>query len=334
MAMIHEGPAAMPAGKTMEKVWEIKNPEAYLRGKKPPYGPRPAPADQKDPAKAYNLSMFYWGGGQLYNDQLRKGGIFMVLMLLVFGGTIMGIIYRVELDQFLLGRGITRSRMFLSSEMLMFFVLLFWVSNAADAYRTASRTRKIRFHGVSSRVTPFLGSLLVPGWGQFLNGQPIKGSLFSILTVITGFSVLTVVLTFLVWPFLDSGDDRFIVEEISAVCLLMAPLAPLLWTVSAYDAFKVSSDDLLKESLWERIKAAYYRGRTQGFVRGIFPQIKGTVLLVLFLSFLVIVVHYWFPTGFYSGILRSVQRLLGERGMTIVPDLIGKLLEIIGGGML
>lgn len=315
----------------MEKVWEIKDPEAYLRGKKAPTGPRPGPVEQKDPAKAYNLSMFYWGGGQLYNDQLRKGGIFMVLMLLVFGGIVLGIIYGVELDQFLLGRGIPRSRTFLVAEVLLFFVLLFWVSNAADAYRTAARTRKMRFRGVSSRVTPFLGSLLVPGWGQFLNGQPIKGSLFSVLTVIAGFSVLTVVLTFLVWPLLDADDARFIVEEIFAVCLLMAPLAPLLWTLSIYDAFKVSGDDLLKEPLWERIKAAYYRGRTQGFVRGLFPQIKGTVMLVLFLAFLVIVVHYWFPTDFYSRILRSVQGLLRERGMNIVPDLIERLLEIIGG---
>ena len=68
----------------MEKVWEVKDPKAYLQGKKAPTGPRPAPAEQKDPARAYNLSMFYWGGGQLYNDQLRKGGAFMVLMLLVW----------------------------------------------------------------------------------------------------------------------------------------------------------------------------------------------------------------------------------------------------------
>jgi len=313
----------------MEKVWEIKDPEAYLRGKKAPSGPRPEPREQKDPAKAFNLSMFYWGGGQLYNDQLRKGGIFMVLMLLVFGSVVLGIIYRVELDRFLIGRGIPRSRTFLAAEFLLLFVLLFWVSNAADAYRTAARTRKTRYPGVSSRVTPFLGSLLVPGWGQYLNGQPIKGSIFSVLAVITGFSVLSVIFTFLAWPRLDTGDARFIVEGISSVCLFIAPLAPLLWTFSAYDAFKVSSDDLLKEPLWERIKAAYYRGRNQGVVRGVIPQIKGTVMLVLFLAFLVIIVHYWFPTGFYAKLLSSVKMLLRDRGMTIIPDLIDKLLAVI-----
>jgi hypothetical protein len=315
----------------MEKVWEIKDPGTYLRGKKPPSGPRPAPAEQKDPAKAYNHSMFYWGGGQLYNDQLRKGGVFMVLMLLVFGGTVLGIIYRAELYEFLQNRSISRSRAFLAAEVLLFLVLLFWVSNAADAYRIAARSRKKkRFPGVSSRVTPFLGSLVVPGWGQFLNGQPIKGSLFSVLAVIASFSVLSVILTFLAWPLLDADDARFIVEGISAVCLLIVPLVPLLWTFSAYDAFKVSHDDLLKEPLWERIKAAYYRGRTQGLVRGVFPQIKGTLMLVLFLAFFVIVVRYWSPLEFYATLLSSVQTLLRDRGMTIVPELIGRLLAEMG----
>jgi len=313
----------------MEKVWEIKDPEAYMRGKKAPSGPRPAPREDKDPAKAYNLSMFYWGGGQLYNDQLVKGGIFMVLMVLVFGGTVLGIVYRAELYEFLNNRSISRSQAFLAVEVLLFLVLLFWVSNAADAYRTAARTRKTRFSGVSSNVTPFLGALLVPGWGQFLNGQPIKGSIFSVLAFITAFSVMSVVLTFLAWPLLDANDARFLVEGISAVCLLLAPLAPLLWTFSTYDAYVVSRDDLLKEPLWERIKAAYYRGRTQGWVRGVFPQIKGTFMLVLFLVFFVIVVHYWFPLGFYAKLLSSVQTLLRDRGMTIVPELIVKLLAVM-----
>jgi TM2 domain-containing membrane protein YozV len=320
----------MPAGEAMEKVWEIKDPETYLRGKKSPSGPKPAPAGQKDPAKAYNHSMFYWGGGQLYNDQLVKGGVFMVLMLLVFGGTVLGIIYRVELYEFLQNRSISRSQAFLPAEALLFLVILFWVSNAADAYRTAARSRKTRFPGVSSRITPFLGSLVVPGWGQFLNGQPIKGSIFSVLAVIASFSVLSVILTFLAWPLLDADDARFIAEEISAVCLLIVPLAPLLWTLGAYDALKVSHDDLLKEPLWERIKAAYYRGRTQGLVRGVFPQIKGTLMLVLVLAFFLIVVHYWFPVGFYAKLLSSVQALLRDRGMTIVPELIGRLLAEMG----
>lgn len=309
----------------MEKVWEIKDPESYLR--KRPTSPRPAPREVKDPSKAYNLSMFYWGGGQLYNDQLVKGAVFLVSQALVLAAAVLFVIYDHELLRFLRASGASLSSMFLVGEALLFFLILFWVSNAADAYRIAARTRTSRFRGTNSRVAPFLGSLVVPGWGQFLNGQPVKGSLFSVLAVIESFSILSVALTFLAWPLLDSSDARFVSEELFAVCLFIAPTAPLVWTLSAYDAFKVSHDDLLKEPLWERLKAAYYRGRTQGWVRGVFPQIKGTFLLVLFLTFFVIVVYYWFPTGFYAKLLASIQTLLRDRGMTIVPELIGKLLE-------
>jgi len=308
----------------MEKVWEIKDPESYLRKK--PTGPRPVPRVEKDPSKAYNLSMFYWGGGQLYNDQLVKGAVFLVTQALILAGAVLFVIYDDELLRFLRASETSLSSMFLGGEALIFCILLFWVSNAADAYRSAARTRKTRFRGTINRFVPFLGSLVIPGWGQFLNGQPVKGSIFSVLTVIESFSILSVTFTFLAWPLLDISNARFVVEEIFAVCLIIAPTAPLVWILSAYDAFKVSHDDLLKEPLWERIKAAYYRGRTQGWVRGVFPQIKATFLLLLFLTFFVIVVYNWFPTGFYAKLLASMQALLQDRGMTIVPELIGKLL--------
>jgi hypothetical protein len=43
----------------------------------------------------------------------------------------------------------------------------------------------------------------------------------------------------------------------------------------------------------------------------------------------VIVVHYWFPLGFYAKLLTSVQSLLRDRGMTIVPELIDRLLAVM-----
>ena len=331
-AIVHLCAAPRPIlnGTIMDKVWEIKNPEEYLGKKVSVRREAPQPREEKDPATAYSRSLLVWGLGQLYNDQIVKGTVFLVAMVLMCFALVLGTIYRSEVHQFLLGRGISRSRAFLAGETLLFLAVLFWVSNAVDAYRGAARSRRSRFRGVSGRVAPMLGSLLVPGWGQFLNGQPVKGSIFSVVTVVAGSSVLTVLFTFLAWPLLDAGDDRFLVEGIFAVCLFLVPLAPLVWMFSAYDAYKVSNEELLKEPLWERIKAAYFRGRTQGWVRGVFPQIKGTFLLVLFLLFFVIVVYYWFPMQFYARLLRSIQRLLNDRGMTIVPELIGRLFEAMG----
>jgi hypothetical protein len=52
-------------------------------------------------------------------------------------------------------------------------------------------------------------------------------------------------------------------------------------------------------------------------------------MLVLVLAFFLIVVHYWFPVGFYAKLLSSVQALLRGRGMTIIPELIDRLLAMM-----
>jgi len=53
-------------------------------------------------------------------------------------------------------------------------------------------------------------------------------------------------------------------------------------------------------------------------------------MLVLVLAFFLIVVHYWFPVGFYAKLLSSIGVLLRDRGMTIVPELISRLLAEMG----
>ena len=310
----------------MEKFYDVDKPEAYNRGRKTVIRRGPPPREEKDPASAYSRSMLYWGGGQLYNDEVGKGTAFLIMAVLILSALVLAAIYRVEMVETLRRQGISVSDAFLGAEMALLLVLVFWAYNAGDAYQQAVRSRKTRFVGVQSRVTPLLASLVVPGWGQFLNGQAFKGSIYTGLAIIGVFSLLSVVLTFLAWPVLDASDSRFIAEGVAAVSLFVVPLLPLLWALGAYDALKVSLDDLLKEPLWERIKAAYYRGRTQGWLRGVFPQIKGTFLLVLFLAFFVIVVYYWFPIGFYTDILAAVKRILSERGMTIIPELIDRAL--------
>lgn len=309
----------------MEKVWEIKDPDTYLSRKK-----KVRTVVEKDPSKAYRLSLFYWGGGQFYNGQNIKGALFLILMVFLLAIiAIAGVSYD-DLLKSLREQRISFSEAFLALEVALFLIILFWALNAGDAYHHARRSRKTPFRGVNSRLTPVLGSLALPGWGQFLNGQQIKGSIHTALGVVGVFSVLSVALTFLAWPLLDASDARFLVEGIFAVCLLIVPFVPFLWLFSAFDALKVSRDELKKEPFWERIKAAYYRGRTQGLVRGVFPQIKGAFLLVLLLAFFVIVVYYWSPKKFYAEQLTTVKQVLSKRGMTIVPELINRLLVWIG----
>ena len=316
----------------MQKEWEIKDPKSYFRKQDPakqsapPAAPVAPIRTEKDPGRAYSLSMIAWGLGQLYNNQVGKGAALLVSMVIFVVAAVLSAIMHDDLFRFLLVRGISPSVALLCAGAFGFCILLFWILNAGDAYQRAARLRRTPFTGVDSRVTPVLASMVMPGWGEFLNGQPIKGSIYTGLSTIIVFAALSTYALFHLWPILDASNARFIAEGISAVSLCVVPFSPLLWVLCAYDAYVVSGDSLKKEPLRERIKAAYYRGRTQGWVAGVFPQIEGTVMLALFLTFAMIVFHYWFAAGFYLRKLVSMQTLLRDRGMTIVPELIGKLL--------
>jgi hypothetical protein len=192
------------------------------------------------------------------------------------------VLFQGPLLRYLRAHGIFLSEAFFGAEVLAFFVILFWQFNAGDAYHGAAREKRRPFKGVLSRTSPLLCSLLVPGWGQFLNGQQLKGSIFSSLSVVSFFSILSVPATLLAWPFLDASEHRFYIDAILAASLLFLPLVPLIWLFAGYDAFMVSSDELLKESFWERIKAANNRRRTQGWVRGVFSRFKPAFVLSFF----------------------------------------------------
>lgn len=181
-----------------------------------------------------------------------------------------------------------------------------------------------------SRVYPFLCSLLIPGWGQHLNGQPVKGSIFFCCLIFSLFSIISIPAALLAWPSLEASGARTILEGIFTLMLLSAPLIPLLWIVGSFDALKVSIDDLKKERLLDRIKCANNRRRTQGLVRGVFPHFRSTLFLLLFLAFLVLITDHAVPEHFYRDQLMDAQAWLRSRGMTIVPVLIGRLLSGMG----
>lgn len=310
----------------MEKVWEIKDPDSLLhelkRGRRRTERPE---MDEKDPARAYSLSLLFWGGGQLYTDQPVKGILFLVLLFLFAIAGFVSLIFPERLFRYLLDRGMTLSDVFLAGEALLFFVILFWIYNAGDAYHGAARWRQSRFRGIASTSIPFFCSLLLPGWGQFLNGQQLKGSLFSALTVLGLFSLAAVPATLWAWPVLDPGDSRMLIDAILGVCVLFLPLVPLIWLLGSYDALQVSRNDLLKEPLWERIKAANNRRRAQGWVQGVFPGIRRTLLLVLVLAAAFVVVSLSFPKRYYSGWLAETRTRLAAQGMTVVPDILERV---------
>lgn len=314
-----------------EKIWEIKDPESYTKsGRKKRATAQPA-RDEKDPAKAYSRSIFIWGAGQNYNGEYGKSLAFMLLMGAVCLGSGIALFFWEDVLLYLKSVRIPFADAFLAAEIFLLCILLFWLGNAGDAYHRAAKTRRTRFPGMLSRVYPCLGSVLLPGWGQFLNGQPLKGSLLSALGALGIFSLLSVPAVLLAWPSLEAGNSRFIIEDIFTVSALSMPLLPFLWLFSAYDALRVSLDDYKKEPLWERIKAANNRRRTKGMVQGVYPWLGRTFVLALILAVSVIVVVRNFPARYYTEWLLSLRRELTKLGMVILPELITKLLALLPG---
>ncbi len=312
----------------MEKVWVMEDPDDRLHGCKTRRLTKEAlPSDGKNPAAAYTLSLFFWGGGQIYNDQRAKGLLFLFAMLMVVMVSALAPMYWNSFLQVLRSYEISNADAFLTAEMLFFCVLIFWMYNAGDAYHKAIKARILPFAGVQSRAYPFLCSLLLPGWGQFLNGQPIKGSIFSGLSILSIFSLVSIPSVLVIWQSLEAVRSRFIIEEIFALTVLFAPVIPFLWIIGSFDALKVSLDEIKKESFFDRIKYANNRRRTRGWMRGVYPRIKLTVFLVLFLIIFARLTYHSFPKNYYSGQIEVVQVRLQELGMTIVPEMIGHLVR-------
>ncbi len=314
----------------MEKVWVIKDPDQYLYPRHVKRITKGLPfADEKNPARAYTLSLFFWGGGQNYNNQRGKGLLFQVLMIIFLTGTILSFFYRNDMLPLLQTLGISNAEAFISGELLFFCILIFWTHNAGDAYHTAAKARRVPFAGVQSRVWPLLCSLLVPGWGQFLNGQPVKGSIFAGFSVLGIFSLVSIPSVLMAWPYLEVSKTRFVLETIFTVTVLYAPLIPFIWLLGGYDALIVSLDDIKKEPLIDRIRSANNRLRTQGWVRGIVPQFRLTIALGLLLIALSIAIYRYFPSDYYGEQLVHAQTWLRGQGMTMVPELVSRLLSVM-----
>ncbi len=283
-------------------------------------------ADEKNPAMAYTLSLLMWGGGQQYSGQRVKGVLFRVFMLVLMALIAISFLYRGELPTLLQMYDISHAEAFLSAELLFFFILIFWTCNAGNAYHTAVKARKVPFPGMQSRIWPLLGSLLVPGWGQFLNGQPLKGSIFTGFSVLGIFSLVSVPAVLRYWPSLETSQARSIVEAIFAVSALYAPLIPVIWLLSGYDALIVSFNDAKKESIVDRILLGVTRLRMDGWFSSIWPRFKAVIAFTLLAAVISFVLNRYNPVTYYGAHLAGVQLWLHQQGMTLVPDLISELL--------
>jgi TM2 domain-containing membrane protein YozV len=236
-------------------------------------------------------------------------------------------VYRESLTLFLGTVTITSSQRLMAIGAFYLSGLIIWLFNAEHAYYGANKTRTDVFRGIENSLLPVVCSLLIPGWGQFLNGQAKKGTLLLPLTLIGLFAVPALAIIPLFWPRLDTATDRFFWETVLVAVLALSPLILLIWPLSSFDALKVSLDDTKKEPVLKRLEYANNRRRMYGWGRGVFPYFKQTLILGLFLVFSLAVAYYQFPRDYYVARLQSLQVQLSQQHLVLIPRLIDRFLQ-------
>jgi TM2 domain-containing membrane protein YozV len=278
-----------------------------------------------NPALAFSLSLLIWGGGQVYTRHYQLGVLYFLLMTNFYLFLWLLVTYWRPLTALLKTFDISSSQLLVPCGAFVVAGLLLWIVNAIHAYALAGSDRAEAFEGVSNPVLPALCSLLLPGWGQFLNGQMKKGACFLIIAMVGLFSVGCIVLVPYLWPTLEETFDRLFVERVLLVAVLLSPLALLLWGVSAYDALRVGLDPLKKEPLHKRFEYALNRMRMKGWP-WVLRRVELTVMFGLYLVFLLALSQHYFPQDYYAAKLKNLQVRTAERHMVLIPRQIDRFL--------
>ncbi len=279
-------------------------------------------ASRKNPALAFSLSMVVWGSGQMYAGAYRPGSIFMAAMLF-FYATIYAAEFLPDLARRLVAHiDMPRSVIIPGVVVFLFAGLVFWLVNAVDAYYRAVRSRSEPFRGVDNELLPLACSVLFPGWGQFLNGQPKKG-LFFLMFGVTGIcSAVFVSAARYLWPLFKAGPAASAFEICLVGAILLVPVSLVMWIVSLYDAFS-SCKELFIEKLRKHPTAN--RGWRRKSLKSLLPRWTAILGLLLAIS----VGCQLFPEEYYLWSLEDIRTETLNNNMVIVPRLVGKVIEFI-----
>jgi TM2 domain-containing membrane protein YozV len=303
-----------------DKVWYVDDPDDPPPVRKKSAAPKPAP--QKNPAAAFSWSLVIWGAGQLYNRQGAIGFLLLLLMVNCLLTPALLWVYWDALQVLHIPISLTASQCMLMSGSMYLAGLIVWFVGAVQAYHRTDTARTTPFHGIANRFFPAICSLLIPGWGQFLNGQAKKGTLFLVIALIAFFAVPVLLMILWGWPMLHTAADRLFWEAVLIAVAALAPLALLIWPVAGFDAFVVSRDDTKKAPVLKRLEYANNRRRMYGLGRGVFPYFEQTLMLGLLLVFFATVTYYYVPRGYYIARLQTLRDASSEQHMVLIPRLL------------
>jgi len=286
---------------------------------------------QRNPSLAYSLSIIIWGCGQFYNRQWRLGTLYFLFMMNFYLYISIAVIYWEFIKSYFESININYSEILLIFGFFYLSGLIFWHFNAWQAYFKSIKSNEKSLKRINMTLLPAVCSLLMPGWGQLLNGQ-VKKALFIQLLALTGIAATSFIfIIFSVWPTLELSRPRFIIEWIFSLSIIFSPFVLTMWIFSIFDAVKVNIDSKIKEPLSRRIKYAKnrFRGRIQiyGWKNAVLPLIKRMILIILLLVFCIISYHH-VPKQFYVQQLQNLGNRMSEKEMTIIPNIIKNFLIV------
>lgn len=312
-----------------KKIWEIQNTiidSASDKGAESPSTKKVShpylKTNEKNPAIAATLSLFLWGGGQIYNKDTRHG-LSLLIAMAVFGLSFsMILINWAAVFTFLKGIGLTPINIILMFFFLYALIMLLWYGNIIHAYLSVDRTRNEPFNGADHPVLSGIASTLIPGWGQMLNGQFKKGMLY-LFSFFSGLFCLTFIISATVlWPSIDMENEKSIFEKMLLTTGASAFIASLLWLINIFDAVIVAFEPVKKEPVRKRLKYSINRIKSKRSQIELWERTKVTFFLVLLLILSVAISYNIFPKEYYYDTLTSLSRDLNKNGMKVLPAFI------------
>lgn len=321
-----------------QKVWVIDDPPIQetpvrVRRNDPISERKQAEADSrhlsaaygKSPALSFSLSLVVWGSGDLYVGAYRHGSILLAAMLFFYAPLFVMVFFWNEASQLVAQSGLPAAVLAAGGGIYLLAGLVCWLVNAVGAYYRTVRLGREVFRGVGNGLWPLCGSILFPGWGQFLNGQPKKGLFFLLCGGAGIFAAFVFAVTWFLWPELVAGPAGPDFEICLVAASALFPLSLLMWICSAYDSF-VSCRELSMRKLWRHPTG---RRRHRKFLENLVPRWSAILALLLALS----VAYQSVPAGYYRHALEKTRIETKNRKMVLIPELITRAINVMDGDM-
>jgi len=317
-----------------QKVWVIDGMNQKGTSQRNPIGNPPTPEKKPDnlpmrtdlshtsPAFSFSLSLFFWGSGHLSIREYRSGWIFMSCMFLFYPLIFSAVYFRDAVNRFILRSDIPASVFFGGSVIFLLSGVFLSLFNAVHAYYKTARLRFEPFPGVRNEFWPLLASLLCPGWGQFLNGQPRKGLFFLTFGLMGAFSLVVFIAAMNFWPALNAGSGHFVLDIFLATALSLVPTSFLMWIVSAYDSYLSCVEPVRKRPVKKRWQYLRERMRTHGLSRVLLPGLKVTVIRGLLLAVPVMAGIFFFPKEYYLDSMEKIRLVILSHNLELTSELI------------